>query len=93
MIKFNKFNVTDGTRTARVSYSAFKLASTGEDCVTLYAKDATSGRILPAIFEAEYQNDSDAMSDYYDNGRVRLKANHPLYAEALKRCWIRGDLK
>ena len=83
MLKFNKHNVTNGTHKARVSYRAFRMASTGELCVTLYAKDYTND--LHRIFSSEYENHSDSMTDYFEGGRVRIKADHPLYAAALAR--------
>jgi hypothetical protein len=85
MIKFNKHNVTNGTVKARVTYSAFKMVSTGEECVTIYAKDWMSGRVLGAIFDAEYENNSDMMTDYFEKGRVRILKGNPLYAAAYQR--------
>ena len=63
MIKFNKYNVVD-TETkekARVHYSAFKMTSTGEDCVTLYAKDYDND--LYEIFGELFEDNSDIMTD------------------------------
>jgi hypothetical protein len=87
-LKFNKHNVTDGTRKARITYSAFQMISTGQDCVTLYAKDWQSGRTLGEIFAdlGGYQNDTDSSSDYFEKGRVRIIKGSPLYAAALARC-------
>ena len=85
MIKFNKHNVTNGTSKARVTYSAFKMISTGQDCVTIYAKSGHEGRTLSDMFGAEYENNSDMMTDYFEAGRVRILSNNPLYAAALER--------
>ena len=83
MIKFNKHHVTNGTEKARVFYSK-TTRTDGREAVTLYAKDY--GGALGRIFASEYQNDTDSMTDYFDQGRVVLFADHPLYAQALERC-------
>lgn len=85
-IKFQKHYVTNGAIKARVHYSAFKMATTGQDCVTLYAKTFNDGRALAEIISEGYENDTDMMTDYFENGRVRILANSPLYAAALARC-------
>jgi hypothetical protein len=84
-IKFNKHNVTNGTEKARVSYSAFKMATTGELCVTLYAKSYDDGNKLETILSDVFEDESDIRSDYIEKGRARIKASHPLYAAALAR--------
>ena len=91
MIKFQKFYVTDGVTKARVSYSSGPInvkQSDGSwgmrDCITLYAQDydRNLGKVLPN----GYQNDTDSMTDYFDQGRVRIFPGDPLYAAALARC-------
>lgn len=83
MIKFNKFNVTNGTAKARVHYSLDNRVD-GRKCVTIYAKDYSND--LDQIFSGdEYKNDSDLMTDYFDKGRVVLFENHPIYAQARAR--------
>jgi hypothetical protein len=79
MIKFNKFNVTNGTDKARVHYSVDNRCD-GRACVTIYSKDYD--RALGRIFADCYVNDTDTQSDYFDKGRVVLFADHPLYAAA-----------
>jgi hypothetical protein len=81
-IKFNKHNVSNGTEKARVFYSLDNRVD-GRKCVTIYAKDyaGTLGRILADA----YQNDSDSMTDYFDQGKANLFEDHPLYAEARAR--------
>jgi len=79
MIKFNKFNVTNGTVKARVWYS-FDNRIDQRKCVTIYAKDYT--RELGKIFASEYTNNSDSMSDYFETGKVVLFEDHPLYQQA-----------
>jgi hypothetical protein len=82
MIKFNKYNVTNGETKAKVSYSINEILD-GRKCVTLYAKDYD--RSLGKIFKDEYVNDTDSMTDYFDKGRVRIFESSKLYSEALKR--------
>lgn len=85
-IKFQKHYVTNGTIKARVHYSAFKMTTTGQDCVTLYAKDYEDGRKLANIIGDGYENNTDLMTDYFEKGRVRITSESPLYAAALARC-------
>jgi hypothetical protein len=82
VIKFNKFNVTNGTDKAKVRYSLDNRCD-GRACVTIYAKDYDS--TLGHIFFEEYINNTDTMTDYFDKGRVVLFADHPLYAAARAR--------
>ena len=81
MIKFNKHHVAANGIKARVYYSLDSHVS-GLPNVTLYAKDYSG--VLGRMF-AEYQNDTDTQSDYFEKGRVRLFADHPLYAPARER--------
>jgi hypothetical protein len=93
-VKFHKFYVTNGSVKARVFYSHGQIYNSVKDgvagglreCVTLYAKDFDSGRALAQILSAGYQNDTDLMSDYFDEGRTRLFPGDALYAAALARC-------
>lgn len=83
MIKFNKFNVTNGKDKARVHYSLDNRTD-GRQCVTIYSKDYD--RALGRVFSGdEYINNTDTMTDYFDKGRVVLFADHPLYADARAR--------
>lgn len=82
-VRFLKHSVTNGTTKARVHYSAFRMTTTGQDCVTLYAKSFDDGRKLAQIFDAGYENNTDSMTDYFEKGRVRILAGHPLYAAAI----------
>jgi hypothetical protein len=90
MIKFNKFNVTNGTDKAKISYSLDNRTDR-RSCVTIYAKDYD--RSLGRIFDDEYTNNSDSMTDYFEKGRVVLFDDHPLYAaaraqaEAVQKAW------
>jgi hypothetical protein len=94
-IKFQKYYVTNGTDKARVFYShgqiyasprdaALGAAGALRECVTLYAKDYD--RTLGKIFGDRYENNTDTMSDYIDEGHVRIFPGDPLYAAALARC-------
>lgn len=85
-IKFQKHYVTNGEKKARVNYSHFNLVSTGEACVTLYAKSYEDGKALSDILNDAYENNTDSMTDYFELGRARILATSPLYREALKRC-------
>jgi hypothetical protein len=82
VIKFNKFNVTNGTDKAKVHYSLDNRFD-GRACVTIYAKDYD--RALGQIFDGEYTNNTDTMTDYFDKGRVVLFADNALYAAARAR--------
>ena len=82
MIKFMKHYVTNGNVKARVFYSSSPRID-GRKSVTLYAKDFN--RNLGQIF-AEYQNDTDSCSDYFETGRVEFFEDHPFYGQALARC-------
>jgi hypothetical protein len=81
MLKFNKHHVTDGTTKARVHYSLDNRVD-GQKCVTIYAKDYSDA--LGKLFAAEYKNDTDMQTDYFDKGRAVLFVAHPAYAAARK---------
>ena len=86
VIKFKKYYVTDGKIKARIHYSAFQMITTGQDCVTLYAKSHADGQALAKILSEGYENNTDTQTDYFEKGRVRILADSPLYAAALSRC-------
>lgn len=81
-IKLMKYYVTDGNVKSRVFYSHYK--TDNRECVTIYAKDYD--RSLGKIFGTEYKNETDIMSDYFDQGQVSLYPGHPLFNAALERC-------
>jgi len=81
-VRFMKFYVTNGTTKARVHYSLDNRYD-GKKCVTLYAQDYSDK--LGEIFAAEYENKTDLMTDYFDEGHVDLMEDHPLYAAARAR--------
>jgi hypothetical protein len=78
-----KHYVTNGSKKVRVHYSHMTLTD-GRECVTLYAKDY--GHALGSIFETNYENDTDMMTDYFDKGRVRIFPADTLFAAAKARC-------
>lgn len=88
MIKFMAHYVTDGTVKAKVHYNAGQRLN-GTNYVTIYAKDY--GRDLGKIFEAEYKNDTDIMTDYFERGHVTLEETHPLYADCVARAKINAE--
>lgn len=83
VVKFNKHHVTNGTEKARCFYSLDNRAD-GRRCVTIYARDF-GGAIGRVLADANYLNDTDSQSDYFDQGRVVLFEDSPYYAEARKR--------
>ena len=87
MIKFMKFYVTDGNHKARIFYSAFKMTTTGQNCVALYAKDYTND--LHKMFPDNYRNKTDIQSDYFEKGTAYILEGTPLYAAALARAKTR----
>lgn len=78
-IRFLKHKVTNGTHSARIWYSLDNHVSR-KPCVTLYAKSCLED--LKPIFGQQTQNDTDMQTDYFENDRVRLFEDHPLYAAA-----------
>lgn len=77
-MKFRKYFVANGNVKARVHYSVDNRID-GRKCVTIYAKDYCD--TLGMLF-AEYVNNTDSQTDYFDKGHVNLFEGHPLYTEA-----------
>jgi hypothetical protein len=77
-IKFNRHHVAANGIKARVHYSLDNRTD-GRACVTMYAKDYS--RDLGNIF-ADYVNETDYQTDYFDKGRAVLFADHPQYVAA-----------
>ena len=80
-ITFNKHNITNGTKKARVFYS-INGRTDGRNCVTIYAKDLTAN--LKAIF-AEAVNSTEVNTDYFETSKIDLFETSPFYAAALER--------
>jgi len=78
MIRIMQHYVTNGTVKAKCWYSV----DSRRKCVIIYAADYS--RSLGKIFPAEYENETDAMSDYFDEGRVVIFENHPMYKTVLE---------
>ncbi len=77
-MKFRKYFVENGEFKARVFYSLDNRVD-GRKCVTIYAKDYAGQ--LGKVF-AEYKNDTDSMTDYFDQGHVDLFEDNKFYNEA-----------
>ena len=73
-------NVETGIK-ARIFYSLDN-RSDRKSCVTLYAKSYEDGHTLKTIFTDAYINNSDSMTDYFEEGRVVLFEDHPAYKDA-----------
>jgi len=86
-IRFMKHYITDGEHKARVFYSAYRMTTTKQLCVALYAKDYTND--LHKLFPADYENRTDIQSDYFEKGTVRILEGDPLYEAALARAKTR----
>lgn len=82
MIKFNRYYVTDGQTKARVRYSLDNRVD-GRKCVTLYARDYSDA--LGKVLAAEYKNNSDSMTDYFERGKAVIFEDNALYAAARQR--------
>lgn len=82
-IKFNRFNVRQISSglTCKVLYSLDNRVDRRK-CVTLYARDYD--RSLGNIFKdvAQYKNDTDIMTDYFDQGRVVIFETDAVYPVA-----------
>lgn len=76
MIKFQQYYVESNKVKARIHYSLDNRTDKRK-CVTLYAEEY--GRTLGYIFQEEYKNETDSMTDYFDKGNVVLFEDHPLY--------------
>ena len=88
VVKFNKHNVVN-TRTkakCRVYYSYSRATERYPEHVTVRAKDY--GEELSPVFhgtDLAVKNETDSMTDYFVKDRVDIKADHPLFADALER--------
>jgi hypothetical protein len=78
-ITFNKHNVTNGTKKARVFYS-INGRTDGRNCVTIY--DLTAN--LKTIF-ADAVNSTEVNTDYFETSKITLFETSPFYAAALER--------
>lgn len=89
-VKFQKYAVVGNGLKARVFYSLDNRTD-GRKCVTIYAKDYD--RALGKIISAGYINETDSMTDYFEQGRVVLFEDSPLYAAARVRAEAEEAIK
>ena len=82
-VKFNKYFVTDGANRSRVFYT-MDGRTDGQPCVTVYAKDYDH-RLVQILGRDGYVNDTDSMTDYFEQGHVVLRPGHVHYAAARAR--------
>ena len=80
-IKFRQYYVANDLFKAKVSYSLDNRIDKRK-CVTIYARDWC--RNLRHVFQDGYRNDSDMMTDYFEQGRVELFEGNQHYEEARK---------
>ena len=78
MIKFNLYNVTNGTEKAKIHYTIGGLVG-DNTTITLYAREY--GNDLHKIF-ANVINNTDSMADYFEKGKVRIPITSEYYAAA-----------
>lgn len=80
MVTFHKYFVTNGQDKARVHYSPNIMAKGGAKCITLYEKDYERNlqKILPNV-----RNDSDSMTDYFEENRWTVLEGSAEYNELL----------
>jgi len=72
----------NGGELQKASFSNGRLIGFPERTVTIYAKNyrGFSAEICAAF---DVQNDSDVMTDYFETDRIRVKPDHPLYAQVV----------
>jgi nitrogen regulatory protein PII-like uncharacterized protein len=64
-------------------YTIGNLINAPAGTITIYA--STYKGFSREVWEAfDVHNDSDSMTDYFETDRIRVKPDHPLYAEVLK---------
>ena len=70
----------DGGKLQRAWYSFGNLLNHPADTITIYGRDYKSFSAgVQAAFVVE--NDSDMQTDYFEQDRIRVHSDHPLYAE------------
>lgn len=77
---FHKYYITNGTDKTRVHYSPNVSTSTGKNCITAYSKDYNHN--LSKIF-SDVRNDSDIMTDYFEEDRVTFLEGSKEYSQLL----------
>jgi len=79
MIKIMQNGIKNGNEYVRCFYSMGNTCRHSDKCITISARDY---KHLPAEL-GKVQNDSDYMTDYFDNDRVYLEPGDKYYDEAL----------
>jgi len=81
MLKFFYNGIKDnGGKSQLVSYSDGKLCNHPDGTITIYARDYR--RLSDGVRAAfTVENDSDLMTDYFEEDRIRVEPSHLLYHE------------
>jgi hypothetical protein len=81
MLKFYYNGIKDdGGKLQKCSYTSGKLLHNPEGTITIYGKhyeDFSAG--VTSAFKVE--NGTDFQTDYFENDRIRVLPDHPLYAQ------------
>ena len=73
----------NGGKLQKAHFSDSPLHNRPAGTITIYARDYS--RFSAEIREAfTVENDTDSMTDYFENDRIRVEPNYPLYAEVKK---------
>lgn len=77
---WNGIKDTKGDKLQKCWYSGGKLTNHPDGTITIYARDYSrfSDKVR-ACFKVE--NDTDTMTDYFDDDRIRVIPSHPLYSQ------------
>ena len=81
MIKFYYNGVREDGKLNRCYFSKgpYRLESgLVDETITIYARDSRFGKEMRELFVVE--NDTDIMTDYFEDDRVSVSPDHPLYA-------------
>jgi len=76
-IKFYQYYATNGTTKVKIHYS-LDGRTDKRNCVTIYARDYNRAD-FKAIFGDIARNDSDMMTDYFEQSHADIFESHPLY--------------
>ena len=76
---WNGIKDTKGEKLQPCFYSKSDLSSAPAGTISIYARNyASFSKLVRECFEVK--NDTDVMTDYFDNDRIRVIPSHPLYA-------------
>lgn len=80
---WNGMKDAKGAKLQKAWYSYGNVTGCPEGTITIYARDyARFSDLVRACFDV--LNDTDTMTDYFDNDRIRVAPTHPLYAQVRK---------